>query len=733
MLRIFFFFFGISAVHLSHAQVQGILTEGNQSAEDLIKDVFIKGNCRNVSNIKALGNENVSIGKFSNAGNILGFDEGIIISTGDIELAQGPNRSIDSGRSFDLKSQEDADLDILATDSLFDITGIEFDFIPIDHRVTFQYVFASEEYCEFVGTDFNDVFGFFVSGPGINGPFADNAINVARLINGAGDNVSINNVSHLTNTEFFINNATSIDTENCNLDFQDTFQDVFEYDGFTVRLAASFQVIPCETYRIRLVIGDVADSILDSAVFLQSESFDLGEKVNISVEVPGRDEPIAYENCVDGQIVFRRNSSSSLDDSCTVEYQISNSSTAINGVDFEEIPMSITIPSGVAEFVLPIRLIDDAILEGPENLQLEINYACGCIDPASSELIIDETPDVEAHFDSIEVCGGQAFYLKPTIDSGVEPFEFLWDTGATEDSIEFVIREETNVAVTITDFCGDATTAIAEIEIQNIPRATLSGTYDLCEIRDVGIPIEFEGNPPWSIAYSINGNDQLSINNIVDNPFFLKAEQEGLYELTFFEDSFCNGLAEGNATVEFATFQLETQINQPSCPLSLDGSIEIISLEAIPPFSIDWEDGTSSDNVLDDLSIGTYNLKIIDANGCLFEKEFELDAVSDRVDDCMPVYIPNSFSPNGDGINDVFSIYADQNAGIQNILSMQVYSKWGETLFEQRNFMPDNGSTGWDGKHRGDALNTGIYIYKLIIELNNRETLILSGDISLIR
>jgi len=89
--------------------------------------------------------------------------------------------------------------------------------------------------------------------------------------------VSINTINHLDNDNFYVNNATNIDAESCNIGFSPLFVDLIEYDGFTVPLTASFTVIPCETYHIRLIISDVGDDRLDSAVFLETNSFDLGE------------------------------------------------------------------------------------------------------------------------------------------------------------------------------------------------------------------------------------------------------------------------------------------------------------------------------------------------------------------------------------------------------------------------------------------------------------------------
>ncbi len=710
---------------------EGIQTENNLGVEDLVRDVFIKGNCRNVSNISAIGDETLSIGQFENGENILNINDGIIISTGDIGLALGPNE--DSGASYSFNEvSEDFDLSQLATSTLFDATGIEFDFVPIGNNVTFRYVFASEEYCEFVGTSFNDVFGFFVSGPGINGTFDNNAINVATLI-GTNEDVSINTVNHLENTNLYVNNVTNLDAESCEINFNPEYEDFIEYDGFTIPLTASFQVIPCETYHIRLVLGDVGDGNLDSAVFLQSNSFDLGEEVNVRAEVPGSDEPIAYESCIDGQFVFTRSPSSNVNEDFTIEYSISPESEAINGVDFLEIPMSVTIPAGEMNFILPISIIEDNITEGPENLKLKFVYDCDCIDPTLSELIINEASALSASLEDITVCANQTFSLVPEISGGVSPFDFIWETGAETETLETSITEPTQYAITITDFCGNSSFIVADIDIQNTPSATLMGVYDLCETTTTGIPVLLEGNPPWKIGYSIDDVEQTPIENVDANPFYINTPTVGTYALTAFNDAYCEGNIIGSAIVEQNTFMVATDIAPPSCFNKSDGRIEITQLEATPPLSIEWNIETVDDYLLENLTEGTYVLSILDGEGCVYEETFDLDAVSNNINDCIPVYIPNSFSPNNDGINDVFSIFFGSSAGVENVISLQVYNRWGALMFEQSNFIPVNGATAWEGDYKGKPLNHGVYIYKVIVAYEDGSTLLLSGDVNLVR
>jgi len=610
------------------AQDEGIQTTDSLSVEELVKNQFIRGNCRNVNNITAIGDETLGIGQFNNGANIINLSDGILISTGDIDLAKGPNESSESSYPFNTTSN-DPDLSLLATSDLYDATGIEFDFTPLGDRVSFRYVFASEEYCEFVGTSFNDVFGFFVSGPGINGPFEDNAINVAKLI-GTNEDVSINTVNHLSNVNSYINNVTNLDAEACDITFSPEFENFIEYDGFTIPLTASFAVVPCERYHIRIVIGDVGDANLDSAVFLESNSFDLGEGVVVYAEVPGRDEPIAYENCTDGQYVFTRTGSSSINEDLTVQYVIGAGSEAIAGVDFLDIPRTVTIPAGENAVVVPVTIIDDNVLEGPERLELELRYDCNCIDPVFSELIIDEAVEIAATLEDVEVCGGQEFSISPEISGGVSPYQFLWETGITTEVFQGSIMDTTMLEVEVIDFCGDTTTAAATLAVQPTPSISLSGTYNLCEVIETGIALRLEGNAPWTIGYSIDGIQQNLIENIQSDVFNLPVTTEGNYEISVFTDAFCEGVSLGNALVE-SSLRLETEIIQPSCYNSSDGRIEITQLEAVAPFTLGWNTQVEDKYLLDGLSPNRYVLTITDGDGCTIEKSFDLSDQQCRV------------------------------------------------------------------------------------------------------
>lgn len=712
--------------------MESIETAFTFTPEELVKDHFIKGSCQNIFNIETIGNE-VGLGYFSNAEDVLGISKGIILSTGNIEDAVGPNNDIGTTTSFN-EIIGDKDLDIFSTSVVIDATGIEFDFIPFSNQVTFKYAFASEEYCEFVGSIFNDNFGFFVSGPGINGDFFNDAINVATIPN-SNDYVTINNVNHISNSNFYVKNELEADASQCGIPFAANYLEEIEFDGFTTPLKATIDVIPCETYHIRLVVGDVGDDKLDSAVFLESKSFDLGGEVNVIARSAGSSEPIAFENCRNGEFVFSRGVNTNLNLPLQVDFTISPISDAIEGLDFEALPTSISIPANQNTFILPVNILPDALVETPELLRLEIDFDCDCIASSQADLFIEDLLELEGSFEEIYVCPDQEFTIGPTVVGGVAPYNFIWNTSATTQLLTETVDEPTHFTVTITDGCGDTTLAIAGVGIQEQPTGTLSGIQQICEGDTAFLNVEMEGNPPWSISYLINGANQTSIQDIYNNPFTFPVFQMGTYELIDFKDAYCEGIAFGNGTVNSNGVNLNYTFSPPSCPGVDDGLININLFEGVPPFQIFWNKTVNDVLNPSELAAGIYHISVTDANDCLVTETIELPNPENYTSECIQdlFYVPNAFSPNDDGKNDFFTIHFAPDNFISNVKNVKIFNRWGALVFENNNILPSSNITLWDGIFKGEKMNSGVFIWMIEVELLDGGSQLFSGDLSLIK
>jgi len=205
-----------------------------------------------VSNVTFTG-ANVAGGSFTGGiADGLGIASGVILSSGNIANAAGPNTN--DGITTTNGTAGDADLNVIvgAGHTTFDAAVLQFDFIPTGSTVTFRYVFGSDEYNEFVGA-FNDVFAFYVDGQ-----------NVA-LIPGTSTPVAINTVNLSTNPSFYKNNDPS--------DLGTPTPFGTQFDGFTTVLTATVTLTPSVSHHIKLVIADTDDTLLDSAVFLEAASF----------------------------------------------------------------------------------------------------------------------------------------------------------------------------------------------------------------------------------------------------------------------------------------------------------------------------------------------------------------------------------------------------------------------------------------------------------------------------
>ncbi|MEM8524373.1 MAG: choice-of-anchor L domain-containing protein [Bacteroidota bacterium] len=708
------------------SQSQGRLTTENYSdVEDLIKNVFIKGSCANVFNIQSIGSR-FGIGRFDKGASVIEMEQGIILSSGLIEDAVGPNENNETTFRYGDFSG-DPDLSQIATSVVADPVGIEFDFIPIGNQVSFNYVFASEEYCEFVGSIFNDVFGFFVSGPGINGTFSDNGINVARIPD-TEEFVSINNVNSQRNASFYIKNELAVDASVCNVQFAPQYLEDIEYDGFTIRLKAKFEVIPCETYHIRLLVGDVADDKLDSAVFLEAKSFDLGESVSVTANAFGSDDNIAYEGCTDGEFIFSRAGNLSLEEDLDVNFRLVGD--AINGIDYESQVQQITIPAGSAKVSLPIKVIADEIEEQLEEVMVVLDYDCKCIPKDTSQLFISDIIPIEATFPKeILVCEGQEFSLEPTVRNAIEPMSFAWDVGDTTRALTRVINDPSHFVVTVVDACGRRDSTLAEVKIQDQPMAQLEGDLQWCnDGSDTFLEVDLGGNPPWTLTYAVNGENQM-IDNITANPFQILIREAGTYELLQFRDANCLGIGKDESLVTLTGVEIAEEITPTTCSSSEDGRIQIEILEGTPPFAIRWEEFSHDLLQVENLTVGSYTLNITDAANCRVEKEFVVSFVQPvpaicEVDLTTAIYIPNAFSPNGDGVNELFQVYPKLD--VINAFSFQILDRWGNLIFQS----PLSNTLGsWNGEGAG----IGVYVCVVEAVLIDGTKQYIAKDVTLVR
>lgn len=198
-----------------------------------------------------------SAGIFSTADNVIGFKNGIILSSGSVDGVPGPNNSPQYSVNNGL--QGDSDLNSLIPGyATYDASVLEFDLtVTEDRNITFEYVFASEEYNEYVNTRYNDVFGLFVNGENI------------AVIPGSQTAVAINTINNgnpygttpCSHPEYFVNNdyhnGSGLDTQ---------------LDGLTRVLTASFVARANTKNHIKLAVADAGDYVLDSDVFIRADS-----------------------------------------------------------------------------------------------------------------------------------------------------------------------------------------------------------------------------------------------------------------------------------------------------------------------------------------------------------------------------------------------------------------------------------------------------------------------------
>ncbi len=121
-----------------------------------------------------------------------------------------------------------------------------------------------------------------------------------------------------------------------------------------------------------------------------------------------------------------------------------------------------------------------------------------------------------------------------------------------------------------------------------------------------------------------------------------------------------------------------------------------------------------------------YTILVKNEGGCFAEDKISVYVMCDNSN----VFVPNTFSPNGDGVNDVF--YPRGN-GVFNVKNLIVFNRWGEVVFEKANFHANDAYTGWDGTYKGKKLSPDVFVYALEVLCSNNQSLIFKGNVALVK
>ena len=408
----------------------------SQAVVDLVDTVFLAGvNPQSIANITFYGDPQ-SVGYFK-GGYFLGFKkpQGIIMTNGKSDDADKSNicNSDQNASTNNGGVENDPDLEDISNTSAHDGCIIEFDFKPTADTVRFNYVFASEEYHDYVGGTVNDMFGFFLSGPGISGPYLNDADNIA-LIPGTSTAVSINTVnfgpggvtctgkpSGCKNCEWFKDNSQSSDPAFTK----------FVYDALTESLAAKSGMEQCEWYHIKLAIGDGGDAIYDSGVLLEGGSFNAGNVTALTDYTHPTIDSLVYENCNNHEAVLYFEIEEPMGFPYIIPFKIEGSAT--RDVDYKLTTThsgdTIMIDVGQTYDSVIIKPYYDTDIEGEEDVQVIFNSVMCSIFaiPDTAVVLIDDLPimtDTSLNFPVY--CEDTALLSFETVVNGVSPYSYNW-------------------------------------------------------------------------------------------------------------------------------------------------------------------------------------------------------------------------------------------------------------------------------------------------------------------
>lgn len=658
---IFCLVFGLG---IQFGNAQNISVDESYTPQDLVEDILINSPCANVFNVSVSGGNfasgEKSFGYFDATGTTFPFQNGIILSTGKINNAPGPNIYLsDDGGGIGWNGDSDLN-DALGLSNTFNATILEFDFIPLGNRISFDYIFSSEQYLTNPSSNqcnYTDGFAFLLKRNG-----ETNYQNLA-VVPGTNIPVKVNTVR-----------GSGTICPPANQAYFDAFNDTnhpTNFNGQTKILKAESDVIPGETYHIKLVIADEGNYRFDSAIFLGGGSFNFGIDL-------GDDRLIATGNplCPSETLTVDATQAGA------TGYQWFRNTNPIPGATNP----TYTITSA-GDYT--VNIFYGTTCSPPSNT-LKIEYAESLVinQDLFTECDADTNQDGKTVFD-LDVIKNQLFTNLPT-DYDISFFEIPTSTTALPTNYTNTIPNNQTIYARIMNIQGCYSDYPVNLVVNTFDTILADETIGLCEnsilTLDAGsgfTSYEWNTDPP-QFTQQITVNSGGSYEVTVTNSFNCSKTKTFTVEasgIATIEDIIINDFQENNS----ATIQISAS-SLGNYEFSLD--------------DINYQDSNIFTNLLE----GEYTVHVNDKKKCGVAKRtfYILD-------------YPKYFTPNGDNYNDTWYIKNLRKRNLQNS-TISIFDRYGK-LIKQYNADTE----AWDGTFNGSNLPSNDYWFTL--ELTNGKTI----------
>jgi gliding motility-associated-like protein len=700
------------------------------TAAQLVTNTLI-GNGVSVSNITFVGQVSQK-GSFIGGSSNIGLPNGVLLSSGrvvDCVPPAQPNVGQFGGPG---------DADLLATAqsvtsnpssgqiiSTADAAVLEFDFVPDGNAVTFNFVFASEEYLTYVNTQFNDAFGFYLTG---TNPAGGNYTNQnLALVPGTNEPITISTIHPGLNSAYYVGTPVG-----------------HTFNGFTIPIEISFAVICGETYHFKFAVADCQDDYLDTGVFLEGGSFtSVPVEIDFNTTIQGgnvQNDSTVYEGCNQyTDIIFTRPGCQAFD-SLTVDLAITG--TSINGVDFGLLADTIFFPPGVNNVTWSLDVFADGLIEGAESIIFTItalNPAGDTVTATGTLWINEPSPLVVSGPDVYYYCITDSSDITGSASGGFAPYTYLWDTGDTTTTISVAITGNGtfDYYLTATDACGYTDTdTISIIMNQTLAIDTMMmWPSNACDptgvVQGVATGLTVAAGQPyynWTGPNTNPGPYNIDASVLEDIPsgwyYFTVTDDVCTVEDSIFVEPLDPPVAQFSPspssgctplTVTFTNNSQNTTTyywdfgNGQTASVGNSGSQTQTYTSNATVMLIAYSDPTCSDTTYANISISIC--------GCMDPNAVNYDPTA-AVDDGSCAYpqpeviAPNVFTPNNDGNNSFFVV--DTRNVVQ--LELTVLNRWGNVMYTaDENITLPGSFVGWNGKTvSGADAQEGTYFYTYV-------------------